>query len=296
MSASDASCFRFVQLDVPGRLGLDDGRYLVRAAAGEEDEGETVLVVQTVGAPPAGRRHGRGRRRPRRAGPDDAPAEVPITRLTVVPARTLAADDAKRELDALRGDAAAAEEAVLDGLRDANRVVRANRIANQDPYGHEIGRMTPLAARVGFGTGAELADGRWSEAVDVPSPERRRRRADALRPQERLAELLAGRERIDVCETLLLRARADLEQDRPREAALQMGPGLEALLAELPERPGPGQDEDLATLDDLRAAMREAGREALSGDLSAEREAQVTETLHICERVLRRRQALRDSV
>jgi hypothetical protein len=294
MSATDAPCFGFVQLDLPGRLGLDDGRYLIRRDGGDPDEQETVLVVQTLGARPTGRPP-RRRRRPRRTDPDDVPQEVPVTRLTVIPAESRPQDEAKRELDALSADPAAAEEAVLDGLREANRVMRAHRIANQDPYGHEIGRMTPLAARVGFGTGAELADGRWSEAVDVPSPERRRRRADALRPQERLAELLAGREPIDVCETLLLRARADLDQDRPREAALQIGPGLEALLAELPARAGPGQEEDLAALNDLREAMAEAGREALRGDLSAERAGQVAETLRICERVLRRRQALRES-
>jgi hypothetical protein len=294
MSATDAGCFRFVQLDVPGRLGLDDGRYLVRTPGGEADENETVLVVQTVGAPPAGRRR-RSRRRARRADPDDGPPEVPITRLTVIPARTQSHDEAKRELDLFSGDAAAAEEAILDGLREANRVVRAHRIANQDPYGQEMGRLTPLASRVGFGTGEELADGRWSEALDVPAPERRRRRADALRPQERLAELLAGREPIDVCETLLLRARADLDQGRPREAALQMGPGLEALLAELPDRAGPGQEEDLAALRDLRNAVGDAGREALQGELSPDRANQVAETLRICERVLRRRQALRES-
>ncbi|HKH13653.1 MAG TPA: hypothetical protein VKA47_03250 [Solirubrobacterales bacterium] len=294
MSVTTADCFRFVQLDVPGRLGIDDGRYLVRATGGEPAEHETVLVVQTMGAPPAGR-HPRRRRRARRAEPDDAPSEVPITRLTVIPARTQSHDEAKRELGVLTGDASATEEAVLDGLREANRVVRAHRIANQDPYGHEIARLTPLAVRVGFGTGDELANGKWSEAFDVPAPERRRRRADALRPQERLAELLAGREPIDVCETLLLRARADLDQGRPREAALQIGPGLEALLAELPERAGPGQEEDLAALRNLRDAMGEAGRQALRGDLSTERASQVAETLRICERVLRRRQALRDS-
>jgi hypothetical protein len=294
MSATDAGCFRFVQLDVPGRLGLDDGRYLVRAGGGEADENETVLVVQTVGAPPAGRRR-RRRRRAHRADPDDGPPEVPITRLTVIPARTRSHDVARRELDSLTGDPAAAEEAILDGLREANRVVRAHRIANQDPYGQEIGRLTPLASRVGFGTGEELADGRWSEALDVPAPERRRRRADALRPQERLAELLAGREPIDVCETLLLRARADLDQDRPREAALQIGPGLEALLAELPDRAGPGQEDDLAALRDLRDVVGDAGREALRGELSPDRANQVAETLRICERVLRRRQALRES-
>jgi hypothetical protein len=295
MSATDAPRFRFVQLDVPGRLGLDDGRYLIRGRGGADpDEGETVLVVQTMGATSAGRRP-RRRRRPRRAEPDDVPQEVPVTRLTVIPAESKPPDLAKAELDALTADSAAAEAAVLDGLREANRVVRAHRIANQDPYDHEIGRMTPLAVRVGFGTGTELADGQWSQAVDVPSPERRRRRADALRPQERLAELLAGREPIDVCETLLLRARADLDQDRPREAALQIGPGLEALLTELPDRAGPGQEEDLAALNGLREAMREAGREALRGDLSADRAGQVAETLRICERVLRRRQALRES-
>jgi hypothetical protein len=294
MSVTTADCFRFVQLDVPGRLGIDDGRYLVRVSGGERADNETVLVVQTLGAPPAGRRR-RSRRRARRADPDDAPAEVPITRLTVIPARTQSHDEAKRELDSLTGDLAAAEEAIVDGLRAANRVVRAHRIANQDPYGHEIGRLTPLACRVGFGTGDELADGRWSEAFDVPAPERRRRRADALRPQERLAELLAGREPIDVCETLLLRGRADLDQDRPREAALQIGPGLEALLAELPDRAGPGQEEDLATLRDLRGAVGDASREALQGDLSPDRANQVAEALRICERVLRRRQALRES-
>ena len=170
----------------------------------------------------------------------------------MIPARTLDQSGAEQELEALHGDSAATEEAILEGLQAVNRVVRAHRIASQDPYDHEIGRLTPLAVRVGFGTGTELADGKWTEAFEAASPERRRRRADALRPQERLAELLAGRESIDVCETLLLRARADLDQGRPREAALQLRPGLDALLAEVPDRAGPGQDEDLARLQDRR--------------------------------------------
>ncbi|HYQ12987.1 MAG TPA: hypothetical protein VEP94_06000, partial [Solirubrobacterales bacterium] len=164
MSATDASCFRFVQLDVPGRLGLDDGRYLVRPAGGEEDDEDTVLVVQTMGAPPAGRRPPRKRRRPQPADPGDGPTEVPITRLTVIPARMLDASEFETELDALRADPAATEEAVTEGLREVNRVVRAHRIASQDPYGHEISRLTPIVVRVGVGTGQELADGKWTEA------------------------------------------------------------------------------------------------------------------------------------
>jgi|SRR5215211_1408010 len=294
MSATGDACFRFVQLDVPGNLGLDSGRYLVRATSGDADEDETVLVVQTMGAPPAGRRLPRRRRRPRRAEASDPPAEVPITRLTVIPARTQDANAAQRELEALQADPAATEQAILEGLREVNWVVRAHRIASQDPYGHGVGRLAPIAVRVGFGTGGELADGNWSEAFEVPSPERRQRRADALRPQERLAELLAGREPIDACETLLLRARADVEQGHPREAALQLGPGLRALLAELSGRAGPGQEEDLATLRDRVDAIDRAAREVLEGDLSPERAEEVADTLQICERVLRRRQALRD--
>ena len=42
---------------------------------------------------------------------------------------------------------------MTEGLREVNRVVRAHRIASQDPYGHEIGEARPIAVRVGVGTG-----------------------------------------------------------------------------------------------------------------------------------------------
>ena len=290
MRATDAARFRFVQMDVPGRIGIDDGRYLLR---GPDEDAETVIVVQTLGAPPAGRPK-RRHRRPRPADSPAPPAEVPVTRITVIPAEERAADEAAGELDALAGDFEAAEEAVVAGLRGANRLVRAHRIATQDPYGHEIGRSAPLSVRLGFGTGGELADGQWTRALDVPPPERWRRRADTLRPQERLAELLAGREGIDACETLLLRARADLDQGRLREAGLQLMPGLDALLAELAGRGGPGQEEDLANLRERRESLARVSAEALRGDLTAEQIQQVADALGVCERVLRRRQALRE--
>lgn len=285
-----AGRFRFVQFDLAGRLGLDDGRYLLRALDSESEE--TVLVVQTIGAPPAGRRV-RGRRRGRRLNPDDGPPEVPLTRLTVIPAEPSPGDEADPDLAAIAADLEATEATVSQALRAVNRVLRAHRIANQDPYGHEIGRDAAVVVRIGYGSGDELADGRWEEAFDVPLSRRRLRRAEALRPQERLTELLAGREPIDVCETLLLRARADLDQRRPREAALQLAAGVEALLTELPERAGPDQEEDLEKLRDRREITGGAAEAALHGDLPPERIDELAETLRIAERVLRRRQALR---
>ncbi len=289
MTARRDQRFRFVQLDVPGRLGLEDGRYLVRGDGAEES---IVVVVQTLGANPAGRR--RRRRRPRPAGSGEPPGGVPLTRLTVVPADASDPASAAARFERMADDADAAEREVVAGLATVNSVLRAHRIATQDPYGHEIGRDTPLVARAGFGTGDGLAEGRWERAVEVPPPARRERRAQALRPQERLAAILAGREPIDVCEPLLLRARADLDQEHLREAALQLRAGLDALLAELPGRAGPDQEEDLATLDGRRHATARAAEEALRGPLPAERAAEIAETLRVCERVLRRRQALRE--
>ena len=77
-----------------------------------------------------------------------------------------------------------------------------------------------------------------------------------------------------------------------REAALQLRVGLEALLAEREALAAPDQDEDLAALDERRAITGEAANEALAGELSDERAAEVTESLRLCERVLRRKRAL----
>jgi hypothetical protein len=284
--------FACVQLDVPGHLGLDDGRYLLRGA--EHEQAEAVVVVQTLGGVAASRRRPR-RRRPRPAEPGKDSPEVPLTRVTVIPAEPSEPQAAARELQRGAGDPEAAEARVTAGLRAVNEVLRAHRVATRDPYGHEIGREAVLVARIGYGTGDGLAEGRWEEAVEVSQPGHRRRRAQALRPQERLAAVLAGREPIDVCETLLLRARADLDQGRPREAALQLRAGLQALLAELPGRSGEDQAEDLAALRERLESTAEAADEALAGELPADRVDEVAETLGICERTLRRRQILRPS-
>jgi hypothetical protein len=70
---------------------------------------------------------------------------------------------------------------------------------------------------------------------------------------------------------------------------------LDALLAELPERAGPGQEEDLGAVRERQEPTRRIAADAVRGELSADQREQIADTLALCERILRRRQALRDS-
>lgn len=109
-----------------------------------------------------------------------------------------------------------------------------------------------------------------------------------------MAAILGGRERADACETLLLRARADLDAGRDREAALQLRVGLEALLVELKGAlADPGHEEDMATLQARREEIGEAANAALRDELSNQQRTNVEELLALGERVLRRRRVLK---
>lgn len=281
-------------MDFAGTLPLVDGRYLVRGL--DPEATESVLVLQKLGAPAAG--GGRRRRRPRR--PEAEAAPLTLTRATAIRAFAPFGDEeeAARWLD----EACEAEDTVdvlvEDGISLLNRALHAQALASANPHSRR-GLAADGAERIliGFGSGEETAAGRFRDArqVDVaPRASRRRRREEDLRPQERVAAILGSREQADACETLLLRARADLEAGRDREAALQLRVGLEALLVELEGAlADPGHEEDMATLQARRSEVGDAANEALAGELSPERGSQVKELLELCERVLRRRRVLR---
>jgi hypothetical protein len=140
--------------------------------------------------------------------------------------------------------------------------------------------------------GDDLVDGVYDDALDVPPDPGRRSRAATLRPQERMAALLGGRERALACEELILRARADLDAGRGREAALQIRVGLEAMLAERGALSAPAQAEDLGFLEGRRQITGEAANAALTGELTQGRTDEIAATIAVCERVLRRRAVL----
>jgi hypothetical protein len=231
---------------VAGRIGLPEGRYLVR-----EDDVERVLIVQELDAPRPKRR---GRRRATPVAPGE-PEEVPVTRVTVTGASV--EDDAAGSawLKEVLRDRERGTRELREATRILNRALSALRAEARDPLVQEIGATKALAIRVGHGTGDELAEGRWTEASQLPQP--RRGRLDDVEPQSRVAAVLAGRDEVHPAETLMQRARLDLQQGRNAEARY----GLQAARAALQEEPGPRRDRLMKELAAIEEKLGQAASE-----------------------------------
>ncbi len=164
-----------------------------------------------LGAPE--RRLLRRRRGARDAAPGPAPAPVVTSRATLID--TVAMDGREAAEDWLRS--ADLEALATDAVARLNRVLHAQRVATADPATREVALSRALVVRIGYGDGEHVADGRWERASELrngadPGPLRR----VSLRPQERLAAVLAGRDPVLACEELALRARSDLDAERWR--------------------------------------------------------------------------------
>lgn len=244
-----------------------------------------VVVCETLGAP---QRWLLTRRRAKAVAGEPEPSPVIVTRATVVGVEPF---DGEKAAKAWVRDADLEDQAGI-ALEHLNDMVYAHRITTADPFVHEVGRHQALVVRVGFGDGDQLAQGRWAQARELPEPRKRTRRAAAMRPQERLAALLGGRDAVLACEELALRARVDLDRGRHREAALQLRVALEAAIAELaPWVERPGVAEHLERLRDQRAAVGAAANAALEGGLDAETMQAVEMALRRVEAALRTRLA-----
>jgi len=283
--------FGFTQFDFAGALAMADGRYLVR-----DGEREQVLVIETLGAPPPARRR---RKRPRDAEIGEPPPELPVARATVVLAFNEFEDE--QAAAAWLGHTTASEESidrlVEQGIDELNQALHTQSVASGDPYPQTVTPARAVVIRIGYGSGEALADGAFTSAHQVDPGlgpvSRRRQRDEELRPQQRLAAVLGGREQLDACETLLLRARADLDAGRNREAALQLRVGLEALLIELRGAlSDPDHEEDMATLRSRRHEAGDLANVALQGNLDATQLQALQEIQALCERALRRRRIL----
>jgi hypothetical protein len=284
------SLFRFVQVELPWALGPPDGRYLVRAeetlpTQPSEAPPTHVLVFATLGAPE--RRRLTGRRRTRDAEPQPEPTAVATGRATVI--------DVGAPLDEAQARAwlaGAGEKDLEAGLAVLNRALHCFRVITADPYLQPVSRAQAIVARIGFGAGEEVAEGRWTAATELTMPAGRQRRARILAPQARLAALLGSREAVLACEELTLRARSDVDLGRPREAALQLLVALDAALAELATDPrAPELARRLEELRGQREPVAAAAQAALSGPLSEAHATAVAFALGRVEATLRARAA-----
>jgi hypothetical protein len=305
--------FLFMQLEFPWELGPPDGRYLLRTrevsagragAASEPGAPEHVVVLNTLGASRrAGAGAGRGTialpgvssrraRRPKETTPDPAP--VSTTRATIIDPVTVSAERQAQawlaEIDAERETEAAV--AVL------NRVLYAHRIAAADPHTHEVAPAQALVIRAGWGEGEQLAEGHWQHSRKLPwvSSSRAKRRASALRPQERLAELLGARGEELLCEELALRARLDLDHGRLSHAAIELDAALTAALRELGLEANPALAPRVDELRALQGGMTDAEQAAVPSATDAARatspdEETVRHALERLEAALRARTA-----
>jgi hypothetical protein len=276
--------FRFSQFEFPWLLGPPDGRYLLRAADAPPGSAPThVLVLATLGAP---ERRKRLQRAQRQAQPEPEPTPVSTARATVIDVGDPFAD----AVSAQAWLAAAGETELAADLAVLNRTLRALRLVTADPYLNLVRREQALVARIGWGAGEQVADGLWSEALELDARSGRERRLKVLQPQARLAAMMNGRERALVCEELTLRARLDLDHGHDREAALQLLVALDAALAELPGDPvADSLAERLSELRGLGDGVTAAAQAALAAPLSAEQRATVAHGLGRLEAALRAR-------
>ncbi len=238
-----------------------------------------MLVLATLGAPEH-RRLQRGGRRPQTVEPSPPPTPVSTTRATVIEAAPVASEAAAQWLAEASADASA------QALATVQRAVRAQRLATGDPTLREPALAQALVVRAGYGVGDQVADGRWTAAVELPAPsERSRRRRGALEPEARLAALLGGRVSPLVCEELALRARHDLDQGRPREGTLQLRLAIETALAELPG--GTGDTQRLNALREVQMDIARRADAVLAGEDPDPADETLREALRRLEALLR---------
>ena len=258
--------FLFVQFEFTHAVGPYAGRYVVESGAEASSAGTIaldpeldarnhelagttrgvgfadVLVVGVVGTPTSGSRGLRRKAHPVKS--DQPPAPVPLAVITFVNGtEPLAnASTAAGKLDRIRYSEDDQEQWVLRGLEVLNLAIRAYRIGAPDPYAVEVTRRDARQVRIGYGSSDEVREGRFSDAIELPpAAARRRGRAERLRPSEAVAAVLVGRHTLLESEDLLLRALIDLDQGRPRAAALQIACAMRLLrseVSELPDREG----------------------------------------------------------
>lgn len=265
----------FAQLDFAGRLAVDEGRYLVRPQDGPDSEPD-VLAVRILGAARARGRLKRGKVMPIETGTSPTPLQLSrVTLIKSVPFEDAGA--AETWLERISSDKDLSEGLAREVSRTYNRAMLAHRVSAPDPYAADVNAGNASAIRFGFGTGDEVAEGRWEQARELPEERReglRSRIYDGVGAQLRISGVLKGADAVGPEEELLIDAERALSERRLAKAALCGNLALEVaarrgtdvgeargMIRPLNERAMTGREAEISR-EDLEKALR-ASRKAI---------------------------------
>ena len=152
--------------------------------------------------------------------------------MTLIRARPFADErEAERWLAEVSGDRELWAGSGARGRATLNRGLHAHRTATLDPYVSDVTPDIAVAIRFGYGTGEEVADGRWTAASELAERDRvgLRREIDDVVRQERIAAALGGRESAATAGGLVCGGASELEAGRLAGAALRLRAALDSL-------------------------------------------------------------------
>lgn len=253
----------------------------------EVDEGllgtADILVVRTIGAP-SPKAGLFGRKGAPVVAPGESPRELSLTVATVIFGTRLLPDavTTQRFFEGVQSDPDARDQWVQAAIRIVNRAIAAYRVCAADPYVVEITTLDPRAIRIGYGVADLVSVGKWEQAIAVPPPPPIRLTRDQLvMPTQAMAGVLVERGEMLESEELILGAVRDLEQSRPRAAAVGFAGAFELLLGEFAGRVLAGSVRTrLEALMDDRETIAEFAAAAKRGplpDADVERLAELVE-------------------
>lgn len=224
---------------------------------------------------------------------------VPVTTITMVRAHDPLGSEAEAEgwLERLEDDDFT--QGLLDEtLASIDRAFAAEAAASGRPYAESPLLNQILNAKIGYGDGDRVADGRYVEALEVDarggtaSP--RRERLNRTHPLARIAAILGEKDQAKACELLVPRVRADLDAGRVLPAALAAETAIRSTVVEMDGAlDEPEHEQDLDLLESMLPDLTEMTDTLLAdAKVWAGLASSLNEPLLIAERVIRRHRIL----
>lgn len=253
-------------------------------------------MLETEGALPPPRRK---RRRPKKSGRTDAATHVSLVTVTLVRAHEPLGSESEAAAWAARLGEDDFTQGLLDETLDSlDRALAAEAAATGRPFAESPALEQIVNARIGYGDGDRLADGRFIDAFDIDarggtaSPRRERR--GRTRPVGRIAAILGGKDEALACEFLVPRVRADFDAGRTYAAALAIETAARSTLVEMDAALDvPDHEADLDELERMLPGLTVITDRALGDGRAWDGLAEEIEgPLRLAERVIRRRRVL----